>query len=307
MSQEARRVSIVTRFKNRLRNFRKGLGGFGMIEAALTLPIFLGLTFATIDYGLMMADRNSASGSISSLSRTIQDNPNITAAQLNILVANAGGGNAKFTGTGNCFCAQSFTTQAAAQTFVDGTGCGTGCDSGTRSTGTGTPRYIGVRGQVTYNFITPVNKIFVGESTKVLKFGQVVPVGITICPAGQALTSAGVCAASTVTCGAGQFLTASGTCSAAVPDCVGAGKALQFSGGVWSCASVAMSLSSWDCYWTGAYSGMQAGICGWRGQECAPGYMIASLDHQNDGCDVAGGVAPDDEAFKIKCCRVQLN
>jgi hypothetical protein len=35
--------------------------------------------------------------------------------------------------------------------------------------------------------------------------------------------------------------------------------------------------------------------------------MIASLDHQNDGCDVAGGVAPDDEAFKIKCCRVQLN
>jgi Flp pilus assembly protein TadG len=213
MSQEARRVSIVTRFKNRLRNFRKGLGGFGMIEAALTLPIFLGLTFATIDYGLMMADRNSASGSISSLSRTIQDNPNITAAQLNILVANAGGGNAKFTGTGNCFCAQSFTTQAAAQTFVDGTGCGTGCDSGTRSTGTGTPRYIGVRGQVTYNFITPVNKIFVGEPTKVLKFGQVVPVGVTVCPAGQALTSAGVCAASTVTCGAGEFLTGSATCT----------------------------------------------------------------------------------------------
>jgi hypothetical protein len=84
-----------------------------------------------------------------------------------------------------------------------------------------------------------VNKIFVGEPTRVLKFGQVVPVGITVCPVGQALTSAGVCAASTTTCGAGQFLTSSGGCSKAVPDCQGAGKALQFDAAKqeWSCGS----------------------------------------------------------------------
>jgi Flp pilus assembly protein TadG len=185
-----------------------------MIEAALTLPIFLGLTFATIDYGLMMADRSVTAGHISSLSRTIQDNPTITTADLNTLVSNAGGGKVNFTATGNCFCAQSFTTQAAAQTFASGTGCApAACTSTGRSMGTGTPRYIGVRGQVTYNFITPVNKIFTGSNTKVLKFGQVVPVGVTVCPAGQALTSAGVCAASTVTCGAGEFLTGSATCT----------------------------------------------------------------------------------------------
>lgn len=203
---------LLVRFKRACVNFRKGVGGFGVIEAAFTLPIFIGITFAVIDYGMMMSNRSSAAGNISSLTRTIQDNPQISPAQLNALVISAGGGSVNFTATGNCFCAQSFTTQAAAQTFVEGAGCGTGCDSGTRSTGTGTPRYIGVRGQVTYNFITPVNKIFVGESTKVLKFGQVVPVGITICPAGQALTSAGVCASSTVTCGAGQVLSSSNTC-----------------------------------------------------------------------------------------------
>jgi hypothetical protein len=208
-----------------------------MIEAALTLPIFLGLTFATIDYGLLLADRSSAAGNISSLTRTIQDNPQISATELNALVISAGGGSVNFTAAGNCFCAQSFTTQAAAQAFVNGAGCGTGCDSATRNTLGGTPRYIGVRGQVTYNFITPVNKIFVGENTKVIKFGQIVPVGITVCPAGQALTSAGVCAASTVTCGAGQFLTASGACSAAVPVCNGAGQALQFDGANWGCAA----------------------------------------------------------------------
>ena len=245
MIQAPQTVSVITRFKNRLRYFCKGRGGFGVVEAALTMPIFLGLTFAVIDYGLMLSNRGSAAGNISSLSRTIQDNPQISVAELNALVASAGSGTVNFTAAGNCFCAQSFTTQAAAQAFVDGAGCGVGCDNATRNTGTGTPRYIGVRGQVTYKFITPVNKIFVGDNTKVLKFGQVVPVGITVCPAGEALTSAGVCAASTVTCGAGQFLTASGTCSAAVPVCNGAGQALQFDGTNWSCVSSGAPVRKW--------------------------------------------------------------
>jgi hypothetical protein len=146
---------LLSRFKRACVNFRKGVGGFGVIEAAFTLPIFIGITFAVIDYGMMMSNRSSAAGNISSLTRTIQDNPQISAAQLNTLVINAGGGSVNFNtpSAGNCFCAQSFTTQAAAQTFVEGAGCDAGCDIGTRSTGTGTPRYIGVRGQVTYKFI----------------------------------------------------------------------------------------------------------------------------------------------------------
>jgi Flp pilus assembly protein TadG len=224
---------MLARFQNVCQNFRKNISGFGVIEAAFTLPIFIGITFAIIDYGMMMSNRSSTVGNISSLSRTIQDNPNISAAELNALVVNAGGGNVNFTSAGNCFCAQSFGDQASAQAFVNGAGCGdAACSAGGRDTGSAIPRYVGVRGQVTYNFITPVNKIFVGESTKVLKFGQVVPVGITICPAGEALTSAGVCGLSTVTCGAGEFLTASGKCSAAVPDCKGTGKALQFALGL---------------------------------------------------------------------------
>jgi Flp pilus assembly protein TadG len=227
--------SVIARFKRTCLSFRKSVGGFGMIEAALLLPIFLGITFAVVDYGMMMSNRSSTVGNISSLSRTIQDNPNISAAELNALVVNAGGGTVNFTSEGNCFCAQSFTTQAAAQTFVNGSGCSGAACTSARNTGTGTPRFIGVRGQVTYNFITPVNTIFTGENKKVLKFGQVVPVGLNVCPAGEAFTSAGVCAASTVTCGAGQFLTASGTCSAAVPVCNGAGQILQFDGANFKC------------------------------------------------------------------------
>ncbi len=220
---------MLARFQHACQNFRNNISGFGVIEAAFTLPIFLGLTFAVIDYGLMMSNRSSTVGSISGLARTIQDNPGISAVELNALVVNAGGGNVNFTTTGNCFCAKSFGDQASAQAFVNGAGCSdAACSSGGRNTGTGTPRYIGVRGQVTYNFITPVNKIFMGSNTKVLKFGQVVPVGITVCPVGQALTSAGVCAASTTTCNAGEFLTASGTCSNPVPNCSAPGQVLQF-------------------------------------------------------------------------------
>ena len=149
MSQQPTANSVLARFKRACVKFRKNLGGFGAIEAALTLPIFLGLTFATIDYGLMMSNRGSTVGNISNLSRTIQDNPQISIAELNTLVANAGAGTVKFTAAGNCFCARSFPTQAAAQAYVDGAGCGVGCDNATRNTGTGTPRYIGVRGQVT--------------------------------------------------------------------------------------------------------------------------------------------------------------
>ena len=316
-------MSVITRFKNRLRNFCKGRGGFGVVEAAFTLPIFLGLTFATIDYGLLLADRSSAAGNISSLTRTIQDNPGISKPALDALIANAGGGRINFTSeaAGNCFCARPFTTQAAAQAFVNETGCGTGCNTATRDTGTATPRYIGVRGQVTYNFITPVNKIFVGSNTKVLKFGQVVPVGITICPAGQALTSAGVCAATTttcgagqvlsssntcvnatVTCGAGQFLTASGTCSSAVPVCNGAGQALQFDGANWSCRTQAITTA--DCYVTNIFSQRQSPNYA-ASDTCAPGYFINRMEHWD--APAVGFCCNDDEAFRFQCCRMQVN
>jgi len=255
--------SVIARFKRTCLSFRKSLSGFGMIEAALLLPIFLGITFAVVDYGMMMSNRSSTVGNISSLSRTIQDNPNISAAELNTLVVNAGGGTVNFTSAGNCFCARSFGDQASAQAFVNGAGCGdAACTSGGRNTGTGNPRFIGVRGQVTYNFITPVNTIFTGANTKVLKFGQVVPVGITVCPAGQALTSAGVCAASTVTCGAGQFLTASGTCSAAVPVCDGVGEALRFDGTNWSCIDITKeSGTSAGTWWSKTHSGTAGQWC----------------------------------------------
>ncbi|MCA3270032.1 MAG: pilus assembly protein [Thalassospira sp.] len=211
-----------------------------MIEAGLLMPIFLFMTFAIVDYGLMMSERSAAAGNISSLTRTIQDNPQISIAELNTLIANTGFGNGNLTAAGNCLCAKSFSTQAQAQSFTADTGCSdAACTAAGRNTGIGTPRFIGVRGEVTYNFITPVHNIFTGNNAQVMRFGKVVPVGVTVCPAGQALTSAGVCAASTITCGAGQFLTASGTCSATVPDCKGVGKALQFDAAKqeWQCVS----------------------------------------------------------------------
>jgi Flp pilus assembly protein TadG len=242
MSRASHKLHILKRLLQQCGAFFNSKSGFGMIETALVLPLFLGITFAVIDYGMMMSNRSSTAGIMSSLTRTIQDNPTIAAETLNKLVVNAGGGSVNFIAAGNCFCAKSFALQATAQEFVNGAGCADiACSSQWRNTGGVVPRYIGVRGQVTYKFITPVNKIFLGQDTKVIKFGQVVPVGITICPEGQALTSAGVCAASTITCGAGQFLNSSGTCSSAVPVCNSVGKALQFDGTNWRCVVTARS------------------------------------------------------------------
>jgi Flp pilus assembly protein TadG len=248
-----------------------------MIEAGLLMPIFLFMTFAIVDYGLMMSERSAAAGNISSLTRTIQDNPQISIAELNTLIANTGFGNGNLTAAGNCLCAKSFSTQAQAQSFTADTGCGdAACTAAGRNTGIGTPRFIGVRGEVTYNFITPVHNIFTGNNAQVMRFGKVVPVGVTVCPAGQALTSAGVCAASTITCGAGQFLTASGTCSATVPVCSGVGVALQFDGAKFKCEKVQVDLKSigyTNCYWTQWQNEWDKGHA-----ICPDGYFTQAID-----------------------------
>ena len=276
--------------------FGRNRSGFSMIEAGLLMPIFLFITFAIVDYGLMMSERSSAAGNIGSLIRTIQDNPQISITDLNTLIANTGFGNSNLTAPGNCLCAKSFPTQAQAQSFTGGAGCSdAACTAAGRDTGTGTPRYIGVRGEVTYNFITPVHNFFTGNNVQVMRFGQVVPVGITVCPPGQALTSAGICASSTVTCGAGQFLTASGTCSPAVPVCSGVGEALQFDGVRFKCQKIQVkSVGYTNCYWTDWQNEWQKGRA-----LCPDGYFTQAVDitwwdNHNSNAD----------SIRTNCCQL---
>ncbi len=175
MSQEPRVEGLLARVTQRCKAFRKSLSGFGMIEAALLLPIFLGITFAMIDYGLLLTNRMIATSGASGIVRSIQDNPTMSAAQLNALVAGAGSGFVNFNAVGNCFCTQTFTTQAAADTFAADRTC-TSCPLVTTSATK--PHFLAMKAVITYRFITPVSKFFTsGGTTKVMGIGQVVRIG----------------------------------------------------------------------------------------------------------------------------------
>lgn len=100
--------------------------GFGIIEAAVLLPILLIIVFASIDFGRYFSNQAIAQRAISVVTNNIQTtSPNSTAADaaiintnLNNLISSLGLGISKFT-TAN-LCGKAFATQGPAQNFVNG-------------------------------------------------------------------------------------------------------------------------------------------------------------------------------------------
>lgn len=100
--------------------------GFGIIEAAVLLPILLIIVFASIDFGRYFSNQAIAQRAISVVTNNIQTtSPNSTAADaaiintnLNNLISSLGLGISKFTIAN--LCGKAFATQGPAQSFVNG-------------------------------------------------------------------------------------------------------------------------------------------------------------------------------------------
>ena len=194
--------SFLRRAKNAVINFRKNNAGFGAIEAALTLPIFIGITMAMIDYGLFFTKQITATANASNIISTIQNNPTLTEAELNDLIAKASNSLVDFNSTDACISTMITSDQAAAYAFVADK---LNCDNTKRDVATDEtplPYFIATKGVVTYKFVTPINSLFTGgETERKITFGQVARFG-----------------------------------TKAPPVCNGIGEALQFDGTEYQCA-----------------------------------------------------------------------
>jgi hypothetical protein len=100
MSQEPRAKSVAARFNNACQNFCKNLGGFGAIEAAIALPIFLVILFGVIEFGNMFFSKNQVSDVAKSTADYLQSKPSASSADLKNFTISLGLGVLKGTGEG---------------------------------------------------------------------------------------------------------------------------------------------------------------------------------------------------------------
>ena len=88
-------------FKQVWLSFCRQNRGFGMIEAAITLPLFLMITFGVMEFGNMYMARYQALDVASSVRDYLQANPSASSGDLQTFVTNLGFGPLKNTGTGD--------------------------------------------------------------------------------------------------------------------------------------------------------------------------------------------------------------
>jgi hypothetical protein len=90
----------MSRLKHLWLSFWRKDHGLGMIEAAITLPLFLVITFGVIEFGNMYIARYQSQDVASSVGDYLQGNPSASSADLQTFVTNLGFGSLKNTGPG---------------------------------------------------------------------------------------------------------------------------------------------------------------------------------------------------------------
>lgn len=200
-----RRVTMASIFQKVLSRpayFFKSSKGFGAIESAILMPLFLAILFSIIDYGTMMTTRIVAGYSLGVVAKGLQDDPT---QSIDNLANSVQSSFVDFLKPDNCICSQVFTGPNASQNakiFAAIRNC-TWCPKISNSPIT--PYFLAVRGLVKYDYVTPMNEIFsliTGEqdntNSKMIGFGQVSRVGLTptSCANGEVLAGTG----SSVTC-----------------------------------------------------------------------------------------------------------
>jgi hypothetical protein len=88
----------MSRFKQVWLSFWRKDQGLGMIEAAITLPMFLMITFGVMEFGNMYMARYQARDVASSVGDYLQANPSASSGDLQTFVTNLGFGTLKNTG-----------------------------------------------------------------------------------------------------------------------------------------------------------------------------------------------------------------
>ncbi len=79
----------MSRFKQVWVSFFRQSRGFGMIETAILLPIFLLFAFAVIDFGNYLIAKNRIVSANQAIATAIQNNPTMTVSDLNVVIANS--------------------------------------------------------------------------------------------------------------------------------------------------------------------------------------------------------------------------
>ncbi|MFN5608237.1 MAG: TadE/TadG family type IV pilus assembly protein [Holosporales bacterium] len=231
---------------NKASHLRKNRRGFGVIEAAILLPLFLLISLGGIDLGWMMVNRFAATSAASTVANALQANPTTSGSELDSIFRNAGFG--LMNGGASCLAAQSYENKPDIET-VKALACDT-LNPGDPTPATPTaPYYIGVKVQFVYTPLSPIGASFLGESktvttASIYRYQQ--PLTPPVCTGtGNALqfqNGAWVCVQTQNTppncTGEGkalQFQNGAWVCSSTPPDCTGYGNALQFKNGAWEC------------------------------------------------------------------------
>ncbi len=224
----------MSRFKHLGVSFWRKDGGFGVIEAAITLPLFLVITFAVIEFGNMFLVNDQARDVSDDVADFLQANPNTSLADLQTFVASLGLGTLKNTGPdgeNNVLAKikiQSEKTMKTDAQFDDF------CQNGGKNwsnpwvredgdpNNDNNPYYIYICYPYTYKTVTPLSGLTGGAlpETRMLRGKAVVYMNAQLtCPAGQFMSNRGgkpVCTQINVQCEEGKFLKGiNGT----TPDC----------------------------------------------------------------------------------------
>jgi hypothetical protein len=198
-----------------------------MIEAAITLPLFLVITFGVIEFGNMFMARYQARDVASSVRDYLQDNPSASSADLQAFVTNLGFGSLKNTGPGednNVFTKIKIQSEKTMLTAAQFDALCSGGDVknwanpwlGGDTADDKNDYYIHICYPYTYNTITPLPSLTGGAiaETKTLNSKALAYITKEIsCPADQVLQTvkggAATCVArdNNYTCPAGQILT----------------------------------------------------------------------------------------------------
>jgi hypothetical protein len=192
----------MSRFKQVWVSFFRQSQGFGMIETAILLPLFLIITFGVMEFGNMYMARYQARDVASSVGDYLQANPSASSEDLQTFVTNLGFGSLKNTGSGeenNVFAKikiQSGKTMMTAAQFD--TFCGNGGKNWANPWLGGDPAddkndyYIHICYPYTYKTITPLPDLTGGAISETKTINNKALAYITkemSCPDGQVLQS----------------------------------------------------------------------------------------------------------------------
>lgn len=213
----------MSRFKLWLSFWRKD-HGFGLIEAALVLPLFLLVTFAVIEFGNMYLQRYQARDISSHVADYLQDNPDASYTDLFNFIQALGVGTLKNTDgrkVNNIY--QKIKIQSA-KTMMTPAEFDSLCSASVKTWANpwlggdarddNNPYYIHICYPYAYETITPLSGLTGGAlpRTRILNGKAIAYVNAQItCPAGQFISNSGgkaVCTQVNAICPDGRYLTA---------------------------------------------------------------------------------------------------